>query len=463
MRKFWPAMLGAIVFLAGAADASAERRIALVVGNTNYVNTAPLRNPANDAQDFAATLRKLGFDVTLGLDLDQASFARKIDDFARLLDGAEVGLFFYAGHGMQINEKNHLVSTNAKLESEFLVSSETIELDAVIRLMESKAQLNLVFLDACRNNPLAETLKRRLTAQRRSIGMGRGLAKVEPTGRDTLIAFSAAPGQEAADGKGRNSPFTGALLRHVDQPGVEVSVMLKQVAADVREATSNEQRPQQLSDMTRTFYFAKAVQSPHPAAVAAPAQPPPAPSEAAIELAYWQSTIAANNCAVMRAYLTRFPKGTFAELARLHERDLCKAEDAKKASATRPPDVTGQPEPAAKSQTPVLPPSITVTPATAPAAALAPPPETKRAAPPVAAAPPPEPKRKAIERTRRKLDERRERAARAPPAARRNGGDPSRPSHVRPGAEFERPGWTEGGRRCKSVDMPGVAPRVVCD
>ncbi|MBN8920068.1 MAG: caspase family protein, partial [Rhizobiales bacterium] len=239
-------------------SAFAERRVALVIGNSSYQNAAALRNPRNDSNEMADALKKLGFKVLLGQDLDQQKFARLIDQFGRMLDEADVGLFFYAGHGLQINERNYLVSTNAQLTSEFLIPAETIELDSVVRLMESKTAVNLVFLDACRNNPLAEDLRKNLAALNRSVTLGRGLARVETKGRDTLIAFAAAPGQEAADGNGTNSPFTTALLRRLPQPGVEVSVMLKQVASDVRELTQNNQRPQQLSDMGRLFYFAKA-------------------------------------------------------------------------------------------------------------------------------------------------------------------------------------------------------------
>ena len=151
------------VALATAPAANAERRVALVVGNSAYANAATLRNPRNDATDMAETLRKLGFEVDLGLDLDQQHFAVTIEKFARDLDSADVGLFFYAGHGLQLNDKNYLVSVNAKLDNEFLLSSETIDLSSIVHLMESKAAINLVFLDACRNNPLAENLRRGLS------------------------------------------------------------------------------------------------------------------------------------------------------------------------------------------------------------------------------------------------------------------------------------------------------------
>src|SRR3981189_1979620 len=196
------------MMLASASAAHADRRVALVVGNSAYANAASLRNPRNDASDMAETLKKIGFEVELGLDLDQQNLAVILEKSARALDGADVGLFFYAGHGLELNDENYLVAINAKLENEFLMSSETIDLTSIVRLMESKTPVNLVFLDACRNNPLAENLRRGLEVTKRSANLGRGLARIEPTSRDTLIAFAAAPGQVAADGNDRNSPFT---------------------------------------------------------------------------------------------------------------------------------------------------------------------------------------------------------------------------------------------------------------
>jgi uncharacterized caspase-like protein len=323
------------MMLASASAAHADRRVALVVGNSAYASAASLRNPRNDASDMAEMLKKLGFEVELGLDLDQQNFAVTIEKFARALDGADVGLFFFAGHGLQLNDKNYLVSINAKLENEFLMSSETIDLTAIVRLMESKVAVNLVFLDACRNNPLAENLRRGLEVTKRSANLGRGLARIEPASRDTLIAFAAAPGQVAADGNDRNSPFTTSLLKNMPRPAVEVSVMLKEVSADVRRATGNAQRPQQLSDMSRTFYFAAAspvvasdASAPEPAAkTPAPAAPPAAQmDDGAFDVAFWNAAQAANDCDAVRAYLQRFPHGVFVELGKLSERRLCAAQ-----------------------------------------------------------------------------------------------------------------------------------------
>ena len=315
-------MMAGIVFavLSSVASAQAERRVALVIGNSAYMHTSALRNPKNDATDLTATLKQVGFEVHLGLDLDQRGFALILDKFVRELDGADVGLLFYAGHALQISEKNYLVSTNARLESEFLITSEAIELEPIIRLMESKAPINLIFLDACRNNPLADQLRQNMGALKRGSNLGRGLARMETTGRDTLIAFAAAPGQEAADGAERNSPFTAALLRHMTKPGLEVSVMLKEVTADVRRETRSSQRPQQLSDMSRTFYFAAA-----PPSVAAPqvVEKSAASPDRTLDVAYWSSAQTANDCDSVRAYIQRFPEGVFIDLARLAERRLC--------------------------------------------------------------------------------------------------------------------------------------------
>ena len=341
MLARWMMVLGIAAAALLPAGAQAERRVALVVGNSNYKHATVLRNPGNDASDVGGTLKQLGFDVLLATNLDQQEFARTIEQFARMLDEADVGLFFYAGHGLQMNDKNYLVSTNAKLENEFLLSSETIELDAIVRLMESKTAVNLVFLDACRNNPLAENLRRSLTATKRAASLGRGLARMEVSGRDTLIAFAAAPGQEASDGSERNSPFTGSLLRHMPKPGLEVSVMLKEVAADVRRDTRSGQRPQQLSDMTKTFYFAKAepivtarvepapapapVPPPVPVAPPVAAAMPPSSSgdDRALDMAYWNAAQSSNDCEAVRAYMKRFPQGLFIDLAKLSETRLC--------------------------------------------------------------------------------------------------------------------------------------------
>ena len=301
------------VSLVAAPSAQAERRVALVIGNSAYLNAAALRNPKNDAADIAEALKKIGFEVEVGLDLDQRGFGQIIEKFGRDLEGADVGLFFYAGHALQISDKNYLVSTTARLENEFLVASETMELEPIVRLMKSKTATNLVFLDACPTIPSRRTcgaVWRRPSAAR---NLRRGLARTESTSRDTLIAFAAAPGQEATDGVDRNSPFTAALLKRLPQPGIEVSVMLKEVAADVRRDTRNNQRPQQLSDMSRLFYFvpttgeATAGQTVVTGRDTPETPPSPGGADRSLDVAYWnavQSAGAAGAAAATTA--TRF-------------------------------------------------------------------------------------------------------------------------------------------------------------
>ena len=345
-----------------ATEGRAERRVALVVGNAAYEGAAALRTARSDAKEIAEALKKLGFETVLGVDLDQDHFASTMETFARALDGADIGLFFYAGHGLQIDERNYLVSVNAQLGSEFLVSSETIALDAIVRLMESKVATNIVLLDASRSNPLAENLRRSLAAMRRHTMLGTGLARVETANRDTMVAYAAAPGEEAANCEEGNSPFTAALLKRIAEPGLEISVILKQVTADVRAATRDRQRPQQLGDMSRRVYFA-----PSDGGAAASGQSPTTPlppgevqsaEDRSLEIAFWTSARTANECDAIRAYLLRYPKGVFVELARLWETRLCKPERTvtmvetapQPAQPPAPPPATPKPQAAAPSQ-----------------------------------------------------------------------------------------------------------------
>ncbi|HRD74555.1 MAG TPA: caspase family protein [Hyphomicrobiaceae bacterium] len=243
------------LLIAVAAQASAEKRVALVIGNGAYVHAGRLPNPPNDAADIAEKLKQLKFEVVVGRDLDNAGMRRIIRDFRVRAEGVDVALLFYAGHGMQIGGGNVLLPIDAKVDDELDVEPQTIRLDLVLAEMERAARVNVVLLDACRDNPLAERLMRNIGARSRSLGLSRGLAKVDARGSDTLIMFATAPGDVAADGRGRNSPFTVALLKHLAKPE-ELSVVLKDVVADVRAATGGQQRPQQLAAMERKLYLA---------------------------------------------------------------------------------------------------------------------------------------------------------------------------------------------------------------
>jgi len=245
-------LLGAFLLLVAALAAlpaaqAAERRVALVIGNAEYRNVPALKNPRNDADDVSAALKRLGFEVIDGRDATQAEMNRLFADFKNRLDaGADVGLFFFAGHGVQLDGVNYLVPVDASLENAGSLSFQTIDLQKVIGAIESPARTSLVFLDACRDNPIV--------ASRSIGGVGRGLARVE-TGRGTYIAFATDPGKVALDGEGRNSPFTAALTKHIEVPDQSVADLMINVRNEVVEATGGKQTPWDQSSLRSQFYF----------------------------------------------------------------------------------------------------------------------------------------------------------------------------------------------------------------
>jgi uncharacterized caspase-like protein len=252
--------------------AAAQKRVALVIGNSAYLHTGMLPNPTNDAKDMAAALSELTFDVILGLDLDKQAFDAKVRDFSRALAQADTGLFFYAGHGLQVTGHNHLVPIDAQLHSERDLDFETVSLDFVLKQMEleREGKTNIVFLDACRDNPLTHNLARSMGT--RSTSIGRGLAQVE-TGVGTFIAYSTQPGNVALDGVGHNSPFTAALTKNLKQPGRNITAVMIEVRKEVLAATDGKQVPWDHSALTGDFYF-------HPVSAPGtlPKVGPPAPS-----------------------------------------------------------------------------------------------------------------------------------------------------------------------------------------
>lgn len=257
MRSVVLLLAAVVVTLAGPlrADTAPERRVALIIGNSAYTAATPLANPANDAREMSAALSALGFEVIEGLDLDKASFDLKVRDFARALDGATTGLLFYAGHGLQVAGQNYLVPVDAKLEGERDLDFEAVRLDFILKQMElgREDKTNLVFLDACRDNPLARNLARSMGT--RSASIGRGLAEVK-TGVGTFISYSTQPGNVAVDGSGGNSPFTAALAKHVKVPGRNLNAVMIDVRREVIAATGGQQVPWDHSALTDEFFFA---------------------------------------------------------------------------------------------------------------------------------------------------------------------------------------------------------------
>jgi hypothetical protein len=249
------ALLVLLWALAAAPSAQAEKRVALVIGNSAYQYTGKLANPKNDAADMAAVLKKHGFQVIEGLDLDKAAFDRSVRDFAAVLRGADAGVFFYAGHGLQVGGQNYLVPIDAKAAEAAALDIEMVRVDVVHRIMERQTNTNILFLDACRDNPLARNLARSMGT--RSSEVGRGLAAVE-SGIGTLISFSTQPGNVALDGSGRNSPFAAALVKHLAAPKDDLSAILIDVGNDVMRGTQNKQVPWEHSALTGRFYFTAA-------------------------------------------------------------------------------------------------------------------------------------------------------------------------------------------------------------
>ncbi|MEQ8823213.1 MAG: SUMF1/EgtB/PvdO family nonheme iron enzyme [Filomicrobium sp.] len=240
-----------------------QKRVALVVGNGAYRSTAPLKNPRNDARMVADKLQDLGFEIVggreHGTDLNYASMSGLIRDFSRKIQhGVDAALFYFAGHGIQVESRNYLVPIDAELQMECAVSDELIELHHVLRSMERNARSSLVLLDACRNNPLAQNLARRMGSSTRSMQVGTGLAEQDILS-GTLIAYATNPGHIAYDGDGENGFFTRALLDNIDDATYEIEALLKavrmQVVAATRDKPNGPQIPWVHSSLMEHFYF----------------------------------------------------------------------------------------------------------------------------------------------------------------------------------------------------------------
>ena len=279
----------------GQATPPGGRRVALIVGNGAYRSVDRLTNPANDARLMAQTLRASGFTLVGDgpqMDLNKAAFDRVVQAFGQALQGADVALFYYSGHGMQVGGTNWLVPVDASPAGARDLDFQGVDANLVLRQMEGAGtRLNLVILDACRNNPFASRGIR---------SSGGGLAEMRaPEG--TVISYSTQPGNVAADGNGANSPYTAALAEAIRRPGLDVFQVFNQVGLSVKTATANQQQPWFASSpITGNFYFLGPVTI----------QPP------GEEAVFWQSVAQSRNPADLQAYLRRYPQGTFADLAR---------------------------------------------------------------------------------------------------------------------------------------------------
>ena len=337
--------------IAGVTSAYADKKVALVVGNGAYRNVVDLPNPPNDAREVANSLRRLGFLVVEGIDLSHDAMLGKLREFSSALVGADVGLFFYAGHGLQVAGENYLVPIDAVLKGEADLDFAAIKVDVVVRQLLREAKIKVVVLDSCRDNPLAVVLARSMASnpqtRSRSGSVQAGMGTIDTQGASgTMIAFATAPGKVALDGDSRHSPFTQALLEHLETPDLDIDLMMKRVRGQVVRSTENKQEPYTTSSLTAEYFLNRRGGTVNQQVATSPpslnsamdainqrlssrpstgsdsyggnssAGPGPAFDPRQMEIELWRSAQANNSIAEYNVYLQQFPNGAFAAMAR---------------------------------------------------------------------------------------------------------------------------------------------------
>ena len=323
----------AVSCLAAGGTAAGER-VALLIGNSAYAHVPALPNPVGDAAALGASLQRLGFEVVHADNLSYDDMRRVLIDFSAKAAGAEMALVFYAGHGIEIDRQNFLVPVDARLASDRSVTLETIPLDTVLMAVEGATKLKVVLLDACRDNPFVNQMKR--SGASRSIG--RGLARVEPD-VGTLVGFAAKEGTTAADGDGAHSPYTTALLENIEQPGLEISLMFRRIRDRVLETTGRAQEPFSYGSLPgQNIYFvppSSGGDAPIQAQPVAPQQPPvPTLSE---DRVVWDAIKDTDSAAVLSSYISRFPDSLYADFAKARLQEIRDAAAAKQQASLPPP------------------------------------------------------------------------------------------------------------------------------
>ena len=285
------------------ADTAKDKRIALVIGNAKYPKSM-LKNPVNDALAMTKALRALGFEVIERTDVTQKEMNRAITQFGQKLSGGGVGLFYYAGHGMQVRGKNFLVPVDAAIEGEQAVRSESVDLDLVMDQLVS-ARVGMVILDACRNNPFERSFRS---------GAGGGLAQVDAP-KGVLVAYATAPGKVAADGAGKHGLYTSELLRALEEPGRRIEDVFKQVRVRVAGATDDQQIPWESSSLTGDFFFAQPAPGRREGGATSETQMTGGVDPVLVELEMWKSVKDSGSAVDFEEYLRHYPEGKFAGLA----------------------------------------------------------------------------------------------------------------------------------------------------
>ncbi len=305
-------LLFALIAGLASQPAFAGPRVALVVGNGDYIGQPRLANPAHDAKDMAAALEALGFKVILGLNLNKQAFDSKLHEFARSSSGADVAFFFYSGHGMQMDGVNYLIPIDAPVTKEDL-DFQTVTLDFVQKLQE-RAKTKIVMLDACRNNPFAAELGRSLGT--RAVNANAGLAVTTAPDLGSFVAFATQPGHVASDGTGNNSPFTGSLKVHIATPGLSISDLMIVVRNDVVHATNSAQIPWDHSALAARFYFKEGPD----------AEPGEAGRKSSDAAEVWGWVRDTANPAALEQFIAQYGDTSFAEQAKSRLAALKKAE-----------------------------------------------------------------------------------------------------------------------------------------
>ncbi|MCK1289929.1 caspase family protein [Bradyrhizobium sp. 30] len=307
----------------GSAPAQAERRVALIIGNSAYKSVPRLANPVNDATLVGGMFKRAGFEsVDIRLDVSAAEMRRALREFAGRTRDAEVAVVYYAGHGIELDGNNYLIPIDATLETDGDVLDETVALDRALFAIESAKQLRLVILDACRDNPFARTMKRTVASR----AVGRGLAKIEPTSPNTMIAFAAKAGSTASDGDSKNSPFSTALVERLPTPGLDLRKAFGFVRDDVLKNTGYKQEP---------YVYGSLGGDDVPLVPAKPAAAPgpQASPQDAVRRDY-ELALQAGEKDAWQAFLRTYPDGFYADLAKVQLKKIT-AEEVRAAAADK--------------------------------------------------------------------------------------------------------------------------------
>lgn len=333
-------LVATLSLLFSLTPASAEKKVALVIGNSNYAHSQTLPNPSRDADAVSAALTRLGFEVSLRKDLGKRDLEMTLADFSDAVAGSDTAIFYYAGHGMEIDGNNYLIPVDAALRSDNRVKFETVGLNDILSSIDGVKGLKLILLDACRNNPFAA----HLGAKDKRSGATRGLAPVEPN-PGMLVSYAAAAGTTADDGEDGHSPYTAALLDHIERPGLELNLMFRMIGDAVFEKTDGKQTPFEYGRLPGVSIYLKPPVAEPVVTVVDPCR------DAAT---HWTAVQNSNNRAMIRDHLTRFRTCAFSTLA---ENALAALGPETEVAALDPkpePEIAPEPEPAIETATPVV-------------------------------------------------------------------------------------------------------------